>query len=223
VNGDGRVELISGSYSPGDLYLFRLSGGKVQPGKPIAEPESRDGVLTVASRMKVSLGGKKLTSTEAARLASAASFADWDGDGRADLLVGNMLGEVHWARNRGGPGALSLGKRTPILAAGVPICLAQDTHPVATDWDGDGAMDLLVGCDDGTVTFYKGKGRPATLAAGVLIEIDGKALKLGTRVKLAVVDWNRDGKMDLLLGNVERTTEAGPVRYGGNVFVALRR
>ena len=80
------------------------------------------------------------------------SVADWDGDGKADLIVGNGAGGVTWYRNTGDA-------KTPQLAAAqvlVPDVLGNGPQALAgqrgtrakvhaTDWNGDGMLDLLVG------------------------------------------------------------------------------
>ncbi len=92
--------------------------------------------------------------------------ADWDGDGRPDLIVGAGDGSVTWFRNTApkGPPSLEKGvilvpparRRRPVRAGG-----AEKTRPAKTptalphpgmrtkvwvaDWNGDGLPDLLTG------------------------------------------------------------------------------
>jgi len=71
--------------------------------------------------------------------------------------------------------------------------------PVAVDWNEDGRKDLLVGHDD-TIIFYKNIGSKTEykFAAPKLIEIpEGK---FPSRPSPFVVDWDGDGKKDLLSG-----------------------
>jgi hypothetical protein len=84
---------------------------------------------------------------------------------------------------------------------------------VAADWDGDGKLDLLVGAEDGSVVWHRnvGKpGRPKLEKARLLIgkspvgwDGDDRRRKgeWGLRVKFCVVDWDGDGKLDVVLGD----------------------
>lgn len=78
--------------------------------------------------------------------------ADWDGDGLADLLVGSGDGSVTWYRNDGE-------RKRPRLAKGFTLVAPVQGHGeatveprrgirakvCATDWNGDGKLDLLLG------------------------------------------------------------------------------
>jgi hypothetical protein len=75
------------------------------------------------------------------------------------------------------------------------------TVPRVVDWNGAGKRDLLVG-SDGTVISYMNIGTPdkPAFAAGIALTAGGKPLDFaGARLAIAVVDFDRDGQLDLLV------------------------
>jgi hypothetical protein len=191
LDGDGRTDIISGSW-PGEIYFFRR-----QADGTFAAPEQlkdRDGkVINVGS-------------------GSSAFAVDWDSNGTIDLLVGNVLGEVYFIPNEGRK-QLAFSKPRRLEADGQPIKVNGDAAPVVADWDGDGKLDLIVGAEDGSVVWYRNVGtakEPELEAARTLIpksplgwgdDDRRQAGDWGIRVKLCVVDWNGDGRLDILLGD----------------------
>ncbi len=196
LNGDGIQDMITGSYNPGDLYLFAGCD---------------DGTFKAGQTLK-SKDGKSLN----VGLASAVFAADWDRDGDLDLIVGNIKGEVYWIVNQGKNPALDFANPEPVEADGKPLVVDKDAGPCIADWDGDGNLDLLVGDESGAVTLYRNttsQGLPQ-LAAGITLVPKSKYNKSkdynwsdgrGIRSKLCVADWNEDGRLDLLLGDYSTT------------------
>lgn len=94
-------------------------------------------------------------------------------------------------------------KARPLEAAGAKIHLVGDSAPFAVDFDNDGLVDLLVGDAAGTVTLFKGTldaDGGLAFTAGV-----GLGLPLTPGAAPFVVDWDNDGRKDLLVGSEDGT------------------
>ena len=238
LDGDGYPDIISGSW-PGEIFLFRGGPGhtfgppemiKDKEGKIInvggGVREQPGGSTLIAGDAKfettaegtfVNYQGRRIKSTPEKPVmitgtASAVHAVDWNGDGRIDLLVGDIGGNVYLIRNEGTPKKYAFGKPRQLKAGGKALHVNGDAGPFACDWDGDGLIDLLVGAGDGSVWFYRNVGSATApeLAAGVLLVPPGdasfganspKTPRRGIRSKVCAVDWNGDGRLDLLVGD----------------------
>ncbi len=149
---------------------------------------------------------------------SVPSFVHWDGDDREDLIVGEGGGGVAQGKVRvylnGGTSsapqfsgffyAQSNGSDLVVAASG---CLG--AYPRVVYWDGDMLKDLLVGQADGTVGVYLNTGTDddPSFDGGTLLQVGPAGSKtnidVGSRATSTVVDWNNDGKKDLVVGALD--------------------
>ncbi len=192
LDHDGRTDVLSGSW-PGELNFFR---------------RKTDGTFAAAENLKGRRGQALNVGS-----ASSAFAADWDGDDTLDLLVGTVLGDVHLIPNEGRAGELAFGSPRQLEADGRPIKVAGDAAPVAADWDGDGRLDLILGARDGSVVWYPNAGTPRAPKLEAARPLIGPSRlgwggdetrrpgDWGLRVKPCVVDWDGDGRLDILLGD----------------------
>ena len=119
----------------------------------------------------------------------------------------------------------------PRLAAPVAIKVPGGKFPLrcsptVADWDGDGKGDLLVGSERGQVFFYRNMGTPQAprLATGKALALKFPGPDVGYRYAIDVVDWNADGKQDLLVGNFSSPKRSpGRRRMGGNIWLFLQK
>jgi len=148
---------------------------------------------------------------------ASVEVADWEGDGDLDFVVGNELGYVQLIENTGSGERTMFATARPILLAnGSPMRVARwnflDDHdpewnlgqakPTCADWDGDGDLDLLVGNNANRIACFKNIGTRAkpVFQAMRKLTYDAGGEHFSFRKRLAVVDWNSDGLLDLVAG-----------------------
>jgi len=77
------------------------------------------------------------------------------------------------------------------------------TRPFACDLDGDGKLDLVAGNFLGTFGFFKGDGEGRFAPKATWLTHGGEPLKVGMHSDPFLIDWDRDGDLDLLSGSAE--------------------
>jgi len=122
------------------------------------------------------------------------AFADLDGDGDYDLLIGEDLGVSYGYENTGSASSPDWTANTDWDAPDVGL----DAQPAFADLDGDGDYDLLIGEKNGTSYGYENIGNASspdwTRKAG------WDVLDVGTYATPAFADLDGDGDYDLLIG-----------------------
>ena len=225
-DGDGAMDLVCGNSAGYLLFFKNLSGAGVEKPKWDAPKylESDGKVMRIMAGSNGSIQGP----AEAKWGYTTLSVADWDGDGRLDLIVNSIWGKVVWFKNIGTRSEPKLAAAQPIevewegaqpaLAygwlrpTGKALLTQWRTTPFAVDWNRDGLTDLVMLDHEGYLAFFeraKRAGKLVLLAPQrVLCDELGKPLQLtkGTagksgRRKLCIVDWDGDGKLDILLNS----------------------
>lgn len=225
-DGDGDIDIIAGN-SAGYLgFIENLSGpGVTRP--RFAAPrllEAAGQTIRIMAGPNGSIQGP----IEAKWGYTVPTVADWDGDGRPDLIVNSIWGRVTWFRNIGTRTVpkLAAAQSVEVAWAGRPpkpawnwwnptaheLVTQWRTTPVAVDWNRDGLVDLIMLDHEGYLCFWERARRGGQLVLlppqRVLCDERGEPLRLnaGTggksgRRKLCVVDWDGDGKLDLLVNS----------------------
>ncbi len=124
-------------------------------------------------------------------------FADFDGDGEDELLSGSVDGFLYLYDNLDYVNRLTADEAIRLTdEVGNPIQVSGFSAPQALDVNGDGCLDLLIGDQNGRITWYAGDDKGNYVNQGVLLSTDipGQALP-------AVGDLNGDGVPDLAVGS----------------------
>ena len=139
--------------------------------------------------------------------APSARFFDWDYDGDLDIICGSFLDDITYFQN--------IGTRTnPIYSEGVPIldnennvlemdlCMLTVTN---FDINNDGLMDLVVGEEDGRVSYLENTGLFHNGAPKFMkqrfFQTKAANLKYGILNTPYLIDFDSDGDEDIISGN----------------------
>lgn len=82
-------------------------------------------------------------------------FADINGDGLKDLIIGERTGKIRYYRNSG---SATLPSFTLENAEAWGIDVGNSATPSVLDFNDDGLLDLLIGCEAGTLKFFQNTG-----------------------------------------------------------------
>lgn len=249
LNGDGHLDILSGCYDClGDVapemeqmaglfhifygneshefgavdYLKRDDGKPLIAGSPFLSEEDYD---------KYDEGPtpeEKQAFYDASldQFCTRPTAADLNGDGHLDLVVGNAAGTFSLILGRG-KGKFASTSEFLKTADGARIRIERTSDPCVVDWDADGDLDIVSGCELGGVflsTNIGSKTKPRFSAFETLIEPtdwESHHGKMGDEhingpseaIRVWVEDLNSDGALDIVVGdNVTVTRVAEGVK-----------
>jgi hypothetical protein len=187
LDGDGLPDLVVGTWRD-RIEWYRNIG-------TLAEPK-----WTLADSALVTIPRGSNT---------APTFADIDGDGLLDMIIGTASGRLLLYRNVGT-------KRVPkfelVSASFQDIRFGRRSTPVLVDMDGDGKPDLLIGSESGEMQLWRNTGTKP----GVFQFVQDTTFRLTSYANAApaVGDLHGTGHLDILVG-----TGSGGVRWFENKSV----
>jgi len=221
-DGDGDEDIITGNSAGYIAFFENLDGGN--------PPKWADAKLLKVNgkpiRPQAGPNGSIQGPAEAKWGYTTLSVADWDHDGKDDLMVNSIWGKIEWYRNIGSLEELAEAQpveveweRTPPQPAwnwwrpeGKQLVTQWRTTPVVIDLDEDGLNDLVSLDHEGYLSWFRREkvGDQLVVRPGQRIFTDrkGEPLKLNAKTaggsgrrKICIADWDGDGKLDLLLNS----------------------
>ncbi len=135
-------------------------------------------------------------------------IADWNSDGKKDIIAGNMNGNLRVYLNEGSDESPLFKSFTHVRIKDRIFDLGSRSAPRIFDWDGDGLQDILTGEMNGYIYYLKNTGTTASpefQQYGKLMLNNGEFLRYpdssgNPRSRLYITDWNNDGLNDILTG-----------------------
>lgn len=146
------------------------------------------------------------------------SVADWDGDQDADILYNSIWSQIGLLRNEGQGRLVEATLETGVSEAppkwywwrtSSNAALTEwRTTPIAIDFDEDGKMDIVALDQEGYLVLRKSGGTAERVFLGEdrsPLRLNRQSVGRSGRYKLAVVDWDGDKRLDVLVNSENAT------------------
>lgn len=213
-DGDGNQDILCGNTAGNIAFFKNLGIGENKLPKwaaPVLIEVSKGKPFRVLAGPNGSIQGP----CEAKWGYTSLSSGDWDGDGKLDIIYNSILGRVGLLRGTGDPPRVE----PAVFDTGLkelpptwqwwqtPACdtLTQwRTTPLVIDFDSDKKLDLVALDQEGYLALRRSGGK----AERIFVDEDHQPLRLNARssgrsgrAQLSMVDWDGDGKLDLLVNS----------------------
>lgn len=139
------------------------------------------------------------------------TFADLDGDGDDDMIVGDAIGKLHYFRKDPGPDDNFVLAQANYMG----IDVGSYATPQLIDVDRDGIKDMIIGEQTGTLNYYRNTGTASSPNFALIspfwgnLSVNKPSFSTGYSVPFL---WNDHGTYELLVGS-----ERGYLYRFGNI------
>lgn len=223
-DGDGKEDIIVGNTAGQIAFIKNLGGSPVKWAAPQLLEADKEII-----RIQAGVNGSIQGPAEAKWGYTTLSVADWNHDGLPDIIVNSIWGKIIWYENIGTRNNPKLAKEKPIIVEWKNknpkptwnwwepkdnnLVTQWRTTPVAVDWTGDGLTDLVMLDHEGYLALFQREKRNdklVLLPGERIFRLEGEIepLRLNKHIaggsgrrKIAVVDFDGDGRLDLLVNS----------------------
>ncbi len=176
------MDLLVGERN-GYVWLYLNSGSATNP------------VLTAAGRLQANSSFIDVGEN------SCLVVADWNNDGKKDLIIGNQDNQTRIFLNGGTNSSPTFSNYSVVSN----ISYYRGSPEIA-DLNGDGKKDLIVGDNNGYVNFHANIGTDdspsfASFGGVRLKNHKGEEIKVYYGAHIELTDWDANGSLDLLVGD----------------------
>ncbi len=227
VDGDGLVDLVSGN-DAGHFFFIRNIGTADQ-----AEFDSPVRIKAGGDVLKIDAGYTGIQGPPESRWGyTCPTLVDWNDDGLLDIIYNSIQGDISVLLHEPGSSPVAFQRPVILKSDTMELHLAWRTQPAVTKWGVEGGPNCIIVNDEQNqlrrfwqIDDYNVKpGDVLRLTTGEPIQAHGKrfAGQFG-RTKLQAVDWDDDGKIDLLAGAGRAASIPGPGGIPDDTFEGDRR
>lgn len=181
IDADGDLDLFWGDFFNQSLYFLKNNGTATDPQIAIADSTFPDEAPVLSNGFNMP------------------GLVDIDRDGDLDLVIGVLyfgtsIDNFRLYRNTGSDSSHNFILETMTLLPTIDV--GATSIPLFADLDGDGLRDLLIGGEDGSLTFFKRT--MSFFSSDSMPPIDLAGL---FNISPAAADLNADGRTDLIIGD----------------------